>query len=162
MGSTTSTRFSTAKRLKRCSTTCNITPRNWFDSSKFGLLRALSKAKSRSKRVRSSSQITAPACTDILIWSKLLRGGCAYIPPTFLFECAYIPQPFYLNIALSPKSPAKVRSACSVYLVLTPIGSLEPLRFCLVTNHVICLILEGAADYVERIRHTRCRQASGR
>ena len=65
-------------------------------------------------------------------------------------------------LACSPKSPAKVRSACSAYLVLTPIGSLEPLRFCLVANHIICLILEGAADYVERIRHTRCRQASGR
>ena len=63
---------------------------------------------------------------------------------------------------MSPKSPAKVRSACSAYLVLTPIGSLEPLRFCLVANHVICLILKGAADYVERIRHTRCRQSSGR
>ena len=63
---------------------------------------------------------------------------------------------------MSPKSPAKVRSACSAYLVLTPIGSLEPLRFCLVANHVICLILASAADYVERIRHTRCRQASGR
>ena len=72
------------------------------------------------------------------------------------------PQLFCLNVGLSPKSPAKVRSACSADLVLTPICSLEPPRFCLVANHVICLILEGAADYVERIIHTRCRQASGR
>ena len=72
------------------------------------------------------------------------------------------PQLFCLNVGLSPKSPAKVRSACSADLVLTPICSLEPLRFCLVANHIICFILEGAADYVERIRHTRCRQASGR
>ena len=76
--------------------------------------------------------------------------------------CVHPPQLFCLNVGLSPKSPAKVRSACSADLVLTPIGSLEPLRFCLVANHVICLILKGAADYVERIRHTRCRQASGR
>ena len=65
------------------------------------------------------------------------------------------PQLFGLNIGMSPKSPAKVRSACSADLVLTPIGSLEPLRFCLVANHLIWLILEGVADYIERIRHTR-------
>lgn len=65
-------------------------------------------------------------------------------------------------LACSPKPPAKVRSACSADLVLTPIGSLEQLRFCLVANHIIWLILEGAAGYVERIRHTRCRQANGR
>ena len=72
------------------------------------------------------------------------------------------PQLFCLNVGMSPKSLAKVRSACSADLVLTPIGSLEPLRFCLVADHLIWLILEGVADYVERIRHTRCRQASGR
>ena len=83
-------------------------------------------------------------------------------PQLFCLNARTSPQPFYLNVGLSPKSPAKVRSACSECLFLTPIGSLEPLRFCLVANHIICLILEGAADYVERIRHTRCRQASGR
>ena len=151
MESTTSTKSSMAKRLKRYSTMCNITPRNWFDNSKFGLLRALSKAKSRSKRVKSSSQITALGCTDILIWNKLLRG-----------DAHTSPQLFGLNISMSPKSPAKVRSACSADLVLTPIGSLEPLRCRLVANHIIWLILEGAAGYVERIRHTRCRQANER
>ena len=65
-------------------------------------------------------------------------------------------------LACSPKPPAKVRSACSADLVLPPIGSLEPLRFSLVANHLIWLILEGAAGYIERIRHTRCRQANGR
>ena len=83
-------------------------------------------------------------------------------PQLFCLNARTSPQPFYLNVGLSPKSPAKVRSACSADLVLTPIGSLEPLRFCLVANHIICFILEGATDYVERIRHTRCRQASGR
>ena len=140
-----------AKRLKRFSTMCNITPRNWSDNSKFGLLRALSKAKSRSKRVRSSSLTTAPDCTAIRIWSKLLRGMRVHPPLLFCLNARTSPQPFCLNVGLSPKSPAKVRSACSAYLVLTPIGSLEPLRFCLVANHLIWLILEGAADYVERI-----------
>ena len=83
-------------------------------------------------------------------------------PNFFVWMCVHPPQLFCLNVGLSPKSPAKVRSACSADLVLTPIGSLEPLRFSLVASHIIRLILEGAADYVERIRHTRCRQASGR
>ena len=83
-------------------------------------------------------------------------------PNFFVWMCVHPPQLFCLNVGLSPKSPAKVRSACSADLVLTPICSLEPLRFCLVANHIIWLILEGTADYVERIIHTRCRQASGR
>ena len=83
-------------------------------------------------------------------------------PQLFCLNACTSPQPFCLNVGLSPKSPAKVRSACSADLVLTPIGSLEPLRFCLVASHIIRLILEGAADYVERIRQTICRQASGR
>ena len=87
---------------------------------------------------------------------------CVHPPNFFVWMCVHPPQLFCLNAGLSPKPPAKVRSACSECLVLTPIGSLEPLRFCLVANHIICFILEGAADYVERIRHTRCRQASGR
>ena len=83
-------------------------------------------------------------------------------PQLFCLNARTSPQPFYLNVGLSPKSPAKVRSACSADLVLTPIGSLEPLRFSLVANHLIWLILEGVAGYVERIRHTRCQQANGR
>ena len=43
-----------------------------------------------------------------------------------------------------------------------PNRPLEPLRFCLIVEHIVCLILEGVAGYVKRIRQAICRQASKR
>ena len=39
---------------------------------------------------------------------------------------------------------------------LNPNRPSEPLRFCLLVEHLSCFILEGIAGHVERIRQTRC------
>ena len=43
-------------------------------------------------------------------------------------------------------------SPCS----LTPIGKLSLYRFCLSVEHLACLVLEGVAGNVKRIRKARC------
>ena len=45
---------------------------------------------------------------------------------------------------------------------LTQIGCQSLCRFCLIVEHPACLILEGVAGYVKRIRQARCRQANER
>ena len=40
--------------------------------------------------------------------------------------------------------------------------TLEPVQFCLIVGLIVCLIFEGVACYVERIRQARYRQANER
>ena len=39
---------------------------------------------------------------------------------------------------------------------LTPIGNLSMYRFCLSVEHLACLVLEGVAGNVKRIRKAKC------
>ena len=49
-----------------------------------------------------------------------------------------------------------------IYERFNPNRPLEPVRILCIVEHVACLILEGVAGYVERIRRARCRQANER
>ena len=50
----------------------------------------------------------------------------------------------------------------SEHLNFTPNQSLEPVQILCIVEHIVCLIREGVARYVERIRQARCRQANER
>ena len=47
-------------------------------------------------------------------------------------------------------------------VTFNPNRSLLPVQILCIVEHIVCLILEGVAGYVERIRRARCRQANER
>jgi len=47
-------------------------------------------------------------------------------------------------------------------LLFVPNRLLEPVQILCIVEHIACLIGEDVADYVERIRQARCRQANER
>ena len=75
-----------------------------------------------------------------------------------------VPHNIYIGSALYELRPSALRceeknsveplnnSPCS----LTPIGNLSMYRFCLPVEHLACLVLEGVAGNVKRIRKAKC------
>ncbi len=49
-----------------------------------------------------------------------------------------------------------------IYERFNPNRSLEPVQILCIVEHVVSLIREDVADYAERIRQARCRQANER
>ena len=75
-----------------------------------------------------------------------------------------VPHNIYIGSALYELRPSTLRyeeknsveapnnSPCS----LTQMGNLSLYRFCLSVEHLACLVLEGVAGHVKRIRKVRC------